>query len=103
MNEFLSLGSLLVILASVPATGGPRATSAPRSTSGAVGIAAANNPHNLSATGTGAYATDRTDQTCVFCHTPHRAGGDVPMWNRKKDDSGFIMYAAPSPEEGSSI
>ena len=40
--------------------------------------------HNLGSTGPGPNTFSGTDETCVFCHTPH--GGDtsaaVPIWNR---------------------
>lgn len=47
--------------------------------------------HDLTATGTGTFQTSETDETCVFCHTPHAANPDAavslaPLWNRQTAD-----------------
>jgi len=39
--------------------------------------------HNLSSTQTSANASfDGTAEICVFCHTPHGAASEAPLWNR---------------------
>lgn len=40
--------------------------------------------HNLSTSGPGAYKVDigGTGEICVFCHTPHNARLNLPLWNR---------------------
>ena len=39
--------------------------------------------HNLSSTQTSANASfDGTAEICVFCHTPHGAQSEAPLWNR---------------------
>ena len=54
-------------------------------------------PHDLS-TGSAAAlhtdAADGTDQTCVFCHTPHDATTSTqgPLWNRAYTPAGFTEY-----------
>lgn len=48
-------------------------------------------------TGTPTYGqAANTDQTCVFCHTPHAARTNtVPLWNRSLDSTGtFTMYSS---------
>lgn len=41
-------------------------------------------PHNLSSAGASAVKADigETDQICIFCHTPHNASSNGPLWNR---------------------
>lgn len=43
----------------------------------------AGSKHDMSSTGPGPVTSD-TDETCVFCHTPHGATalGFAPLWNR---------------------
>jgi len=43
-----------------------------------------NNPHNLSSSGTSLYraGAGETNQICIFCHTPHNASNNGPLWNR---------------------
>jgi predicted CXXCH cytochrome family protein len=40
--------------------------------------------HNLSISGPGPYKVDTggTGQICIFCHTPHNAMINLPLWNR---------------------
>lgn len=58
------------------------------SASYAASIADPDNPHNMSnlADNVGPKAAPNdlggTDQICVFCHTPHSATPDSPLWNR---------------------
>ncbi len=53
------------------------------------------NPHNLSssASHTGPHS-DTEDQICVFCHTPHSAAPDTPLWNRPDPNTmgSFPLY-----------
>jgi predicted CXXCH cytochrome family protein len=47
-------------------------------------------------TGTAASGTG-TDETCVFCHTPHKAASNtVPLWNKKinTDGTGLNAYSS---------
>jgi predicted CXXCH cytochrome family protein len=50
----------------------------------------ADTPHNLSTTGTNQITDKSTneDQICVFCHTPHEAAPDVPLWNHTQSGQG---------------
>jgi hypothetical protein len=36
---------------------------------------------------------DGTDQICIFCHTPHGAAGDGPLWNRNAPTGAFSLYS----------
>ena len=38
--------------------------------------------HNLGAGGTGTVKTNGTSEICIFCHTPHQATSNKPLWNR---------------------
>ena len=40
-----------------------------------------NTRHNLSTSGPGAIKSGTVTQICVFCHTPHAAMPDAPLWN----------------------
>ncbi|RLJ16814.1 hypothetical protein DJ031_15180 [bacterium endosymbiont of Escarpia laminata] len=44
----------------------------------------ANTVHNLSSSGpgTGAFKSLTEDRICIFCHTPHAATPETPLWNR---------------------
>jgi hypothetical protein len=36
-------------------------------------------------------------EICVYCHTPHNAAGDAPLWNREMPaQSGYLMYSSPN-------
>ena len=56
--------------------------------------------HNLGITGTGVYsATDGTSEICIFCHTPHNAVQNVPLWNRSNPNSAtFQFYSSGSKD-----
>lgn len=43
-----------------------------------------NSKHNLGITGTGAYHAKgaATSEICIYCHTPHNATVNYPLWNR---------------------
>ena len=40
-----------------------------------------NTRHNLSISGPGTVKSGTVTQICVFCHTPHAAMADAPLWN----------------------
>jgi hypothetical protein len=66
----------------------------------AVPVADPTNPHNMSnlATHAGPKAAPTlsggTDQICVFCHIPHSAAADTPLWSRPDPDTmgAFPVY-----------
>jgi len=53
-------------------------------------------PHNMSATGPGAFRSLSVRQVCVFCHTPHAAKPNAPMWNRDDVGQTYIQYSSSS-------
>jgi hypothetical protein len=60
------------------------------------------NKHNFSYSNTSsnyrAIPTDeipgfsRSNQICVFCHTPHRSSGEGPLWNRQASSVSFFKH-----------
>jgi len=60
-----------------------------------------NNKHNLSNQSNNTVkaqplASDGTDQICIFCHTPHSATPDSPLWSRPDPaSSNFPIYGNP--------
>ena len=42
----------------------------------------ADTPHNLSVSGPGPIKSATETQICIFCHTPHNADPQAPLWNR---------------------
>ncbi len=56
--------------------------------------------HNLGSTGKDAYTVYRATtetQICVFCHTPHNATQNVPLWNRNNPAAGGFSLYTSSP------
>ncbi len=67
--------------------------------------------HNLSFNSTGGGVISNTEtEICLFCHTPHNARTNYPLWNRN-DPSGFTytlygsstLDAVPGQPDGASI
>lgn len=49
--------------------------------------------HNLSSSGPGEIKAISEDQVCIFCHTPHNAVPQTPLWNRAIDEGvNYIIY-----------
>ncbi|HEU6446876.1 MAG TPA: cytochrome c3 family protein [Verrucomicrobiae bacterium] len=56
-----------------------------------------NTVHNLSATGPGTVKASTESQVCIFCHTPHRANGQTPLWNHNMSGvTNYIVYSSPT-------
>jgi predicted CXXCH cytochrome family protein len=53
-----------------------------------------NSRHNLSVSGPGTVKAASESQVCVFCHTPHDASGEAPLWNRSAAASTYLTYAS---------
>jgi len=51
---------------------------------GSVWAGVVGSQHDFTLAGTAQGRTDKTDQVCVFCHTPHGAATDAtaPLWNK---------------------
>ena len=71
------------------------------------GDAGLNNKHNLSNLSNNTIkaqppSSDGTDQICIFCHTPHSATPDSPLWSRPDPaTSSFPIYGNPLVIAGS--
>jgi len=53
-----------------------------------------NSKHDFSissAANSATYSTDE-DRMCVFCHTPHNAVENVPLWNRSGGTAAYLLY-----------
>lgn len=51
----------------------------------------ANTVHNLSVSGPGQIKSQTEDRICIYCHIPHSATADTPLWNRNAG-GGHIPY-----------
>jgi hypothetical protein len=67
----------------------------------AIPLTELDNKHNLSNQSSNTIkaqplANDGTDQICIFCHTPHSATPDSPLWSRPDPaTSSFPIYGNP--------
>lgn len=52
-----------------------------------------NSKHDFSSGGTNTYKGSST-QICIYCHTPHNAVEDVPLWNRTDGSGSYELYTA---------
>jgi hypothetical protein len=81
--------SLLFILSGISAGAGKK-------------ISENGNKHNFSSSNTGvnyrAIPSDdpRSQQICVFCHTPHNSSGQGPLWNRRETAVTFFKKYSSS-------
>jgi hypothetical protein len=64
--------------------------------------------HNLSVSGPGILKALSETRVCVFCHTPHNASPQTPLWNRDTGPVNYNLYESstlrvvPSQPSGSS-
>jgi predicted CXXCH cytochrome family protein len=65
-------------------------------TAGAQQDSVMNTKHNLGATGPGAFRAVDESRICIFCHTPHRARTNAPLWNREDSRETYLTYASSS-------
>jgi len=63
--------------------------------------AAAQNPnsivfskHNLSISSPGSVHATTESDVCIFCHTPHNASGDGPLWNHAMSSAVYTPYSS---------
>ncbi len=67
-----------------------------------------NTVHNLSSSGPGTFKSLTIDRVCVFCHTPHQASPNAPLWNHQLSGQTYLRYdsstlqASPGQPTGSS-
>jgi predicted CXXCH cytochrome family protein len=52
--------------------------------------------HNLSVSGPGTIRASSEQEVCVFCHTPHSASADRPLWNRQMPLQPYTVYTSSS-------
>lgn len=55
-------------------------------------------PHDLSVSGPGRVHALAEEQVCIFCHTPHNATGQAPLWNRHTPPSHYRIYDSPTTD-----
>lgn len=53
-----------------------------------------NSKHNLSVSGPGTVKAATESQICIFCHAPHNASGEAPLWNRYDSGQTYIPYTS---------
>jgi len=53
-----------------------------------------NSKHNLSSTGPGEIKAAAESDVCIFCHTPHGASSEAPLWNRFSSGATYIPYSS---------
>ncbi len=51
-----------------------------------------NSPHDLSRSGPGPVRAVTEGEVCIFCHTPHNAAPDTPLWNRYSAPRHYRIY-----------
>ncbi len=51
-----------------------------------------NSPHDLSVRGRGPVRAVDETEVCVFCHTPHNAAPQTPLWNRANPRTHYRIY-----------
>ena len=50
--------------------------------------------HNLSISGPGPVRAAKESRICVFCHTPHGASAQGPLWNREQSGIVYTPYSS---------
>ncbi len=56
-----------------------------------------NTKHNLSVSGTGVVTAVSETQICIFCHTPHAAYPETPLWNHQLSAAeSYTNYWSPT-------
>ena len=51
-----------------------------------------NSVHNLSTSGPGRIRALEESRVCIFCHTPHNASPQAPLWNRTNPQTHYRVY-----------
>lgn len=55
-------------------------------------------PHDLSVTGPGPIHALTEEQVCIFCHAPHNATGQRPLWNRVTPPTHYRVYESSTTD-----
>jgi hypothetical protein len=53
-----------------------------------------NSKHDLSAAGPGPIKAKSETEVCMFCHTPHKAAREAPLWNRYSSGATYAPYTS---------
>ena len=56
--------------------------------------------HNLSVSGPGPIHALNETRICVFCHTPHNATPQTPLWNRSVEGQTYQVYTSDTLKAG---
>jgi predicted CXXCH cytochrome family protein len=62
-----------------------------------------NTKHNLSVSGPGLIKATSEDRICVFCHTPHNASPQSPLWNKKLEARNYALYYSVTMKNPASL
>ncbi len=54
--------------------------------------------HNLSVSGTGTIKASSESEICIFCHAPHNARPDKPLWNRTDPGLTYTLYGSSTTQ-----
>lgn len=57
-----------------------------------------NSKHDLSARSPNRIRAVEEDQVCVFCHTPHNAAPQTPLWNRENPQLYYRIYQSSTTD-----
>jgi predicted CXXCH cytochrome family protein len=57
-----------------------------------------NSKHDLSARGPGPIRAVHEDEVCIFCHTPHNAAPQTPLWNRANPQTFYRIYESSTTD-----
>jgi len=57
-----------------------------------------NSKHDLSAQGPGPVRAVHENEICIFCHTPHNAAPQVPLWNRANPRTHYRIYESSTTD-----
>lgn len=66
--------------------------------SGAMRQSVVGSPHDLSASGPGRIHALDEEQVCIFCHAPHHATGQFPLWNRFMPPTHYRIYQSSTTD-----
>ena len=57
-----------------------------------------NSKHDLSFKGPGLTRAVHESQICIFCHTPHNAAPQTPLWNRENPRTHYRIYESSTTD-----
>jgi predicted CXXCH cytochrome family protein len=57
-----------------------------------------NSAHDLSCRGPGPIRAVHETEVCIFCHTPHNAEPQTPLWNRENPQRHYRIYESSTTE-----